>query len=89
MHPKANFTLFHFVIFSEVESDFPYLSRFSSYGAMFEHHFWAKTPILGHFGHYLTHLPHNLAGIVDFAGDLSLGVRPDLPTKFNAQLEVF
>ena len=49
MYPKANFTLFHFVIFSKVESDFPYLLRFSSYGAMFEHHFWAKTPIFGHF----------------------------------------
>ena len=49
MYLKANFTLFHFVIFSKVESDFPYLLRFSSYGAMFEHHFWAKTPIFGHF----------------------------------------
>ena len=49
MYPKANFTLFHFVIFSKVESDFPYLLRFLSYGAIFEHHFRAKTPIFGHF----------------------------------------
>ena len=35
--------------------------------------FGPKHPFLAIFGHYLTHLPQNLAGIVDFAGDSSSG----------------
>ena len=62
---KVNFVLFHFVNFSKVESDFRYLLRFSSYGPIFEHHFWAKTPILSP---YMTHPRHNNAGIFKYAG---------------------
>ena len=52
-HLQENFVLFHFVIFAQGKSDFPYLFPFSSYGTIFTHHFFAKIAI---FGYYMTHI---------------------------------
>ena len=45
-----------------------------------EHHCLTKTAI---FGHSMTHPPHNDAGIIDNANDLTLYQGPTYPSKFS------